>query len=159
MLGDENRNTESIDKAYNSVVKDLILGRDFPIFMLTVYSGDYAAYLYPLSVSDKFDNEFLDSIFSYKTPNQSVSGTNRSVIYARDDDKRYTGIKYLYHYFGDNVPRLQLMYRIWDIESFNKFANQLSNKYNYHEKRARQFIIESGKLFNSRINYTILDGE
>lgn len=160
MLSEENKNTESVDRAYNSVVKDIILGRDFPIFMLTIYSSDHAAHLYPLNVGDKFDNQFLDSIFSYKTPNQSVSGTNRSVIYAKDNNKRYTGIKYLYHYFGDSAPKLQLMYRLWDIESFNKFANQLSNKDgDYHEKRAKQFIIESGKLFNSRINYVILDGE
>jgi hypothetical protein len=156
MLGLDSSNVESIDRAYDSVLQDIIIGRDFTLFMLTTYSADTAAHLYPIGNTDS-DKTFLNSVFSYNAPRDiSRSSSNRSVLYTKEGNKRYTGYLFLENYYED-CPDLYVSYRIWDKKSFNKFAKLLSGKDFGNADKVKEFMLESASIFNKSIYYNLID--
>ena len=159
MLGLDSKNVESVDMAYDSVLRDIIIGRDFPLFMLTAYSSDSAAHLYPIGTSES-DKIFLSSVFSFKAPNNSVfrSSSNRSVLYVKEDKKRYTGYLYLDNYF-ESKPELFVTYRTWDKKAFNQFAKLLSSEDYKNSGKVKEFMSESIDLYDKSISYDLIDNK
>lgn len=149
---------ENIDKAYNSVLTDVVIGRDFPLFMLTAYSATSGSHLYPLG-NNKSDKKFMESVFSFNTPNNGISSSsssNRSVLYVKKKNKRYTGYLYLSNYFEDN-PETYLSYRIWDKKSFINFAKGLKSADFGIDKKIAGFMLESDEVMSEGSKYLLLD--
>jgi hypothetical protein len=157
MLDLDSKNVESVDNAYNSVLRDIVIGRDFPLFMLTAYSAETAAHLYPIG-NNESDKLFLDSIFSYATPKNSLHSSlaNRSVLYVKRGKDCYTGYRYLENYCKER-PDLFISYRLWDKSSFNQFAKLLSGKDFGNANKVKEFMLESIDIHSKYNNYKLID--
>ena len=148
---------EDVDNAYDSVLRDIIIGRDFPLFMLTAYSPDSAAHLYPIG-NNESDKIFLNSIFSFEAPKNSVlkSSSNRGVLYVKEEKERFTGNLYLSNYY-ESKPELFVSCRVWDKKAFNQFAKLLRNEDFKNSDKVKEFMSESINLYNKSINYKLID--
>lgn len=141
-------NKDSVNSAYYKVLQDLVVGRDFPLFMLTIYSAESAANLYPINNKEQ-DVLFLNSLFS--TSDSSTPFGNRSVLYVKINNKRCTGQNSLDNYLDiENEDTLYISYRIWDSSSFMNFAKNLSNSAGGNSPKVMEFMNESNELMKNK---------